>query len=77
MTKGGGGNALYRALGSIAFMAEVRAALLVTPDPNDDDRRDLSVSKMNLAKMPPSCSSDWLTIPRSTLRVSPGRESQT
>ena len=54
MNKGGGGNALYRALGSIAFMAAVRAALLVTPDPNDDDRRVLSVSKMNLAKMPPS-----------------------
>ena len=54
MTKGGGGNALYRALGSIAFMAAVRAALLVTPDPNDDDRRVLSVAKMNVAKAPPS-----------------------
>jgi hypothetical protein len=54
LTKGGGGNPLYRALGSIAFMAAVRAALLVTSDPTDDSRRVLSVAKTNLGPVPPS-----------------------
>jgi hypothetical protein len=46
----GQGSALYRGSGSIGIVGAARAGLLVAPDPNDEDRRILAMSKENLAK---------------------------
>jgi AAA domain len=48
MNKGQGGSALYRGSGSIGIAAAARAGLLVAPDPDDEGRRILAVSKSNL-----------------------------
>lgn len=54
MNKGQGGNHLHRSLGSIAFMAAVRTALLFALDPNDEERVVMSVAKSNLGPKPQS-----------------------
>jgi hypothetical protein len=46
----GQGSALYRGSGSIGIVGAARAGLLVAPDPDDEDRRVLAMSKTNLAK---------------------------
>jgi hypothetical protein len=48
----GTGSALYRGSGSIGIVGAARAGLLVAPDPDDDSRRVLALTKSNLAKMP-------------------------
>jgi hypothetical protein len=48
----GQGSALYRGSGSIGIVGAARAGLLVAPDPDDDSRRVLAMTKSNLAKMP-------------------------
>jgi AAA domain len=48
----GTGSALYRGSGSIGIVGAARAGLLVAPDPDDEDRRVLALTKSNLAKMP-------------------------
>ncbi len=48
--------AMYRVLGSIAFVAAARAAWVVAPDKADRDLRLLLPLKMNLAKAAPSLS---------------------
>jgi hypothetical protein len=46
----GQGSALYRGSGSIGIVGAARAGLLVAPDPDDEDRRILAMSKTNLGK---------------------------
>ena len=46
-------NALYRAGGSLAFVAAARAVLGVAPDPDDKERSLLLPVKMNLGPKPP------------------------
>ncbi|HET6249491.1 MAG TPA: AAA family ATPase [Tepidisphaeraceae bacterium] len=48
LNKGGGGKALHRAMGSLAFVAAARAAWLVTADKADPRRRLLLPMKNNL-----------------------------
>jgi hypothetical protein len=48
----GTGSALYRGSGSIGIVGAARAGLLVAPDPDDEGRRILAMTKSNLAKMP-------------------------
>jgi putative DNA primase/helicase len=48
MSKGGGGRALYRAMGSLAFIAAARSAWLVTEDKSDPDRRLFLPAKNNI-----------------------------
>jgi hypothetical protein len=48
----GQGSALYRGSGSIGIVGAARAGLLVAPDPDDESRRILAMTKSNLAKMP-------------------------
>jgi hypothetical protein len=50
----GNGSALYRGSGSIGIVGAARAGLMVAPDPDDDSRRILAMSKSNLAKEPDS-----------------------
>jgi hypothetical protein len=47
-------NPLYRGGGSIGIIAAARIGLLVAPDPDDDGRRVLAVTKSNLAAKPPA-----------------------
>lgn len=49
LTKGGGSNALYRAGGSIAFIATARSSLMVLKDPADETKRVLAHVKSNLS----------------------------
>jgi DNA-binding transcriptional ArsR family regulator len=49
LTKGGGSNALYRAGGSIAFIATARSSLMVLKDPVDETKRVLAHVKSNLS----------------------------
>jgi hypothetical protein len=48
----GQGSALYRGSGSIGIVGAARAGLIAGPDPDDDSRRVLAMTKSNLAKMP-------------------------
>ena len=50
LNKGSGGNALYRAMGSLAFVAAARAAYVVTKDEHNPQRRLFLPSKNNLAQ---------------------------
>ena len=52
MNKSGGSSPLYRGGGSIGIIGAARAGLLAAPDPDDDSRRILAVTKSNLAAMP-------------------------
>ncbi|MBE3096590.1 MAG: hypothetical protein IMZ44_05610 [Planctomycetes bacterium] len=52
LNKSGGTRALYRAMGSLAFIAAARAAWLITPDPEDSARRLMLPAKLNLAEWP-------------------------
>jgi RecA-family ATPase len=45
----GGGNANSRIIGSVAFVNQARAAFIVTPDAENEGRRLLMPSKMNIA----------------------------
>ena len=54
MNKSGGSNPLYRGGGSIGIVGAARAGLLAAPDPDDDRRRVLAVTKSNLAALPPA-----------------------
>lgn len=52
LNKAGGGHPLYRGGGSIGIIGAARAGLLVAPDPEDEGRRILAVTKSNLAPVP-------------------------
>jgi 5S rRNA maturation endonuclease (ribonuclease M5) len=52
LNKSAGTRALYRAMGSLAFIASARAAWLITPDPDDAGRRFMLPAKLNLAEWP-------------------------
>jgi hypothetical protein len=54
LNKSQGGHPIYRGSGSIGIIGAVRAGLLVAPDPRDETRRVLAVSKSNLGPVPPS-----------------------
>jgi hypothetical protein len=54
LNKQGGGKALYRGLGSIAFVAACRFAMLVGRDPKDPNRWVLSQVRNSLAGLQPS-----------------------
>jgi putative DNA primase/helicase len=64
LTKDQQRRALYRALGSIAFVAAARAVLAVGKDPEDEDRRILVTVKNNLAAPAPALA---FTLRRGTL----------
>jgi hypothetical protein len=48
LAKGDGDNAMYRGMGSVAFVAASRSSWLVTKDPKDEDRRLFTKIKCNL-----------------------------
>lgn len=52
LNKGKAGRALYRAMGSLAFIAAARASWLVARDPEDEARRLVLPIKMNLVPNP-------------------------
>jgi putative DNA primase/helicase len=76
MTKAQERQALYRASGSVAFVAAARAGYVVVKDPDEDGRRVLAPIKFNigprplrwptgLSALPPSCSGNpslWRTL---------------
>lgn len=54
LAKSGGANAIYRGGGSIGIIGAARCGLLVAPDPDDESRMVLAVTKSNLAAIPPA-----------------------
>lgn len=54
LNKSSGGSPLYRGGGSIGIIGAARAAYLVARDPEDDDRRIVAVTKLNIATEPPA-----------------------
>ena len=54
LNKTSGSHPLYQGGGSIGIIGAVRAGLLVAPDPKDETRRVLAMSKSNLGPIPPS-----------------------
>jgi hypothetical protein len=54
LAKSGGVQPAYRGLGSIAFIAACRYAMLVGRDPTSADRRILAPVRSSLARLPPS-----------------------
>lgn len=71
LTKGKGRDtkALYRGQGNIAFTAVSRIVMTVGQDPEDEDTKVLSVTKLNLAKIPRALTFTIEEVP-STLRDS-------
>lgn len=53
LTKGGGA-AMYRGQGSIAFSGSARVVISVGVDPNDTETRAMAITKINFAKAPPA-----------------------
>ena len=51
LTKGGG-SAIYRGQGSIAFSGSARVVMSVGVDPNDTETRAMAITKINFAKAP-------------------------
>lgn len=51
LTKGGG-SAIYRGQGSIAFSGSARVVMSVGVDPNDTETRAMAITKINFAKPP-------------------------
>ena len=51
LTKGGG-SAIYRGQGSIAFSGSARVVMSVGVDPNDTDTKAMAITKINFAKAP-------------------------
>lgn len=49
---GGGGKAIYRSMGSLAFIAAARAGWLIARSSEDSERRLMLVAKLNVAKEP-------------------------
>jgi hypothetical protein len=56
LNKAGGGKAIYRSMGSLAFMAAARAGWLIAKSPEDPERRLMLVAKMNVSKEAPGLS---------------------
>lgn len=55
LTKGTtGGNPLYRGGGSIGIIGAARSGMVVAPDPSDESRRILAMTKSNLAPLAPA-----------------------
>lgn len=54
LTKGGRDKAIYRAQGSIGYVAAARSVLLVAKNPKSEEERVVAVVKNNVAKHPPS-----------------------
>jgi hypothetical protein len=54
LTKNSQTQAIYRAPGSVAFVAAARTVFCLAKDPDDDSRRILASVKNNLAPQPPS-----------------------
>ncbi|QPD04919.1 MAG: hypothetical protein Nkreftii_002693 [Candidatus Nitrospira kreftii] len=54
LNKNSSSRALYRASGSIAFVAAARIVLLVARDPEDENRRFLTPLKTNICSPPPT-----------------------
>lgn len=54
LNKTGGANALYRGGGSIGIVGAARAAFLVGRDPEDEERRVVACTKLNIATEPPA-----------------------
>jgi putative DNA primase/helicase len=67
LNKSGGASPLYRGGGSIGIIGAARAGLLVAPDPEDEDRRIVAVSKNNLAAHPPALA--YRLVPHGVLDV--------
>jgi AAA domain len=64
MNKSGGANPLYRGGGSIGIVGAARSGLLAAPDPDDEGRRILAVTKSNLAKEPAALAYRLVEDPR-------------
>jgi hypothetical protein len=69
LTKGGGGKAIYRGGGSIAFSAAARAEFLIAEDPEDAERRIVAQVKANLAPPQPSMAYRLVATPSGVARV--------
>jgi hypothetical protein len=69
LTKGEGGQALYRGGGSIGIIGAARAGLLVARDPDDAQRRVLAVTKSNLGPEPCSLAFRLEAGPNGAARV--------
>lgn len=54
LSKGAGGKAIYRATGSLAFIAAARGSWLIAEDPVDPEHRLLLSMKLNVGKPAPS-----------------------
>jgi len=69
LNKSGGANSLYRGTGSLGFNAAARAVWLIAQDPNDDLRRVMVPSKLNIAKEQPGIGYRIVTKPDSQFDV--------
>ena len=63
MHKGGGGRSLYRAMGSLAFIAAARAGWLIIADAQNAKRRLFLPSKANLTEEPTGLAYSIQTVP--------------
>ncbi len=69
LNKQGGGKALYRGLGSIAFVAACRFAMLVGRDPKDPNQFVLAQVRNTLAEVQPSLAYRIVGSDKTTARV--------